>query len=205
LFSNFLLDPSTRFVQPTSRTTIDKDSRGQNKGLTPPSPKSLTTDLNKSFVINTNEQDSPSDVNDPIYGNIQSLQRIKKQENIIENEGDLIEHDLLSLVEEEQQRDIPPALPTKRRAATINTLTTTQDTNNLDVNIEPTVKLVHPGKDRPRRSNVRRPIKRSANGATNDSSSDDGLLTDDNSQGDILPKSTNEIEINPQTSESSPS
>jgi len=161
--------------------------------------------LNKSFVINTNEQDSPSDVNDPIYGNIQSLQRIKKQENIIENEGDLIEHDLLSLVEEEQQRDIPPALPTKRRAATINTLTTTQDTNNLDVNIEPTVKLVHPGKDRPRRSNVRRPIKRSANGTTNDSSSDDGLLTDDNSQGDILPKSTNEIEINPQTSESSPS
>jgi hypothetical protein len=56
------------------------------------------------------------------------------------------------------------------------------------------------GKDRPRRANVRRPIKRSGNGALNDSSSDGGLLTDENddtSQGDILPKSTSEIQTNP--------
>jgi len=53
-------------------------------------------------------------------------------------------------------------------------------------------------KDRPRRTNVRRPIKRSANGTTNDSSSDGGLLTDendDNSIGDILPTSPSELQI----------
>jgi hypothetical protein len=63
------------------------------------------------------------------------------------------------------------------------------------------------GKDRPRRTNVRRPIKRSTNGATNDSSSDGGLLTDendDNSQGDILPKSTNEIQNDLPTNELPP-
>jgi hypothetical protein len=52
------------------------------------------------------------------------------------------------------------------------------------------------GKDRPRRTNVRRPIKRSTDGTLNDSSSDGGLLTDENddtSQGDILPKTPNEI------------
>jgi hypothetical protein len=62
-------------------------------------------------------------------------------------------------------------------------------------------------KDRPRRTNVRRPIKRSIDGTLNDSSSDGGLLTDENddtSQGDILPKTPNEVTLSfdPQTSES---
>jgi len=62
-------------------------------------------------------------------------------------------------------------------------------------------------KDRPRRTNVRRPIKRSTDGTLNDSSSDGGLLTDENddtSQGDILPKTPNEVTLSfdPQTSES---
>jgi len=142
----FLLDPSPKNL----RSTIDKDSRllssTQNKGPTPPSPKPLTTDLRKTPFNNTNERDST----DPIYGNVQVSQRNKKKEIRIEDEGDLIEHEILNLVEEEQQRDIPPALPVKKRAQTITTITTTKEdnhNNNLDVNIEPTTKLIHPGKN----------------------------------------------------------
>ncbi|CAF4355378.1 unnamed protein product, partial [Rotaria magnacalcarata] len=62
-----------------------------------------------------------------------------------ENEGDLIEHDLLDLVEQEkqkeEQRNTPPALPIKTRTGS---LTATKDNNNLDFDIEPTTKLTHP-------------------------------------------------------------
>jgi hypothetical protein len=54
------------------------------------------------------------------------------------------------------------------------------------------------GKDRPRRANVRRPLKRSTNGTINDSSSDGGLLTDDNDDNSIednLSKSNSEMQI----------
>jgi hypothetical protein len=175
----------------------------------------MATVLRKSLLVNTHEQES-----DPIYGNVHVSQRTIAKELPIEDEGDLIEHDLLNLVEQEQQkeeqqqRNTPPALPIKQRTVMTTAFTTVQD-NNFDVDIEPTLKLVHPGKDRPRRTNVRRPIKRSANGTTNDSSSDGGLLTDendDNSIGDILPTSPSELQItsslstiDPPASESPPS
>ncbi|CAF0976859.1 unnamed protein product [Rotaria sordida] len=207
-----IIDSSPKSTQSTNRlltTTI------QNKGPIPISPKPETSAWRKSLLVNTHEQESTSTLTDPIYGNVQISQQTIKKELSLENEGDLIEHDLLDLVEQEkqkeqqqqqQQRNTPPALPIKKRA----TISITNKDNNLDVDIEPSMKLVHPGKDRPRRTNVRRPLKRNVNVTTNDSSSDGGLLTDDNddnSTEDILPKSTSEIQINsslsiePQTNE----
>lgn len=70
--------------------------------------------------------------------------RVKKKEVSIDDEGDLIEHDLLDLVEQEQQkeeqRNTPPALPVKQRAAAANA-----SDHSLDLSIESTIKLAHPG------------------------------------------------------------
>jgi hypothetical protein len=212
---NFISDSSPKVSRSTIRTTHDKDhplsSSTQNKGVPPSPPKPSTTNWRRSLLVNPNEQESNSTI-DPIYGNVHVSQRIKKKELSIDDEAGLIEHDLLNLVEQEQKKEeqnTPPALPIKKRAAT----TTTVPDNPLDVEIEPTMKLVHPGKDRPRRANVRPPVKRSANGSTNDSSSDGGLLTDendDNSTGDTRSKPTSEILMNsssfvdPQTNELPP-
>lgn len=46
------------------------------------------------------------------------------------------------------------------------------------------------GKDRPRPTNRKAPVKRGTNGNSNDSSSDGGLDNDDNSLGDVPPTST---------------
>ena len=62
---------------------------------------------------------------------------MKNKEVPIEDEGDLIEHELLDLVEQEQ-RTIPPVIPTKKRMAP------TVQEHNLDVDVEPTTKLIHP-------------------------------------------------------------
>ena len=73
--------------------------------------------------------------------------RVKKKEVSIDDEGDLIEHDLLDLVEQEQQkeeqRNTPPALPVKQRAAVANA-----SDHSLDLSIESTSKLAHPGQCR---------------------------------------------------------
>ncbi|CAF3341597.1 unnamed protein product [Rotaria sp. Silwood1] len=211
-----IIDSSPKSIQLINRTTNDKDNRLlpttiQNKGPISISPKPGTSAWRKSLLVNTHEQESTSILTDPIYGNVQISQQTAKKELSLEDEGDLIEHDLLDLVEQEKQKEqqqlnTPPALPIKKRA----TISTTIKENNLDIDIEPTMKLAHPGKDRPRRANVRPPIKRSTNITTNDSSSDGGLLTDDNddnSTEDTLPKSTSEMQINsslsiePQTNE----
>ncbi|CAF0872120.1 unnamed protein product [Adineta steineri] len=202
-------DPSPKSTRSLARNINEKDNRlttstQNNKGPTPASPKPLASDWRKSLLVNTTDQEPMSSIIDPIYGNVHVSQQIKTKELSIEDEGDLIEHDLLDLVEQEQQKeqqkDIPPALPAKKRTVTSTSITPVQD-NNFDVAIEPTVKLVHPGKDRPRRSNVRRPVKRSTNGTTHDnSSSDGGLLTDDNddnSIGDIHLQASSEPQINP--------
>ncbi len=144
-------DPSPKPLRSTGRTTLDKDQRvtptPQSKGPILASPKSLATDLHKPIFSGANDEESSSNVNDPIYGNVQGGQRTKKKETYSEDEGDSIEHDLLKLVQEEQQRDLPPELPMKRRAATTSEVTTIHEhNNNLDVNIGPTMKLVHPGK-----------------------------------------------------------
>ncbi|UJR27563.1 hypothetical protein I4U23_008845 [Adineta vaga] len=182
-----ITDPSPKSSRGALRTVNDSDHRIQtpvptNKGPIPVSPKPSTIPAwRKSMLVNTTDPETVSTISESIYGNVHVSQRLKTKQSSVEDEGDLIEHDLLDLVKQEEQKeqlkDAPPELPVKKRTATT---TSNGQESSLDVDIEPTVKLVHPGKDRPRRANVRRPIKRSANSANNDSSSDGGLLTDDN-------------------------
>lgn len=187
---------------------MDIDTVSDCQSLSDPSPKRLASSSRSSLdknqptlpilPVSSNEEQLPSTPHDPIYGNVQTRQLILKQDSSIDDEGDLIEHDLLNLVHEEEEKDLPPALPIKRRALTSAAiLTTTPDSssNHLDVHIDPNAKLVHPGKDRPRRANIRRPIKRSGNGASNDNSFEGGLFTDENddvTQSDLFPKASNE-------------
>ena len=139
----FLDESSSKLIRSTARTMNDRDhSILQNKGSIPTSPKSSATTWRKSFFNNTIEQDSNSSLTDPIYGNVNVTKEILKKELSSEDEGNLIEHDLLDLVEKEQQKDIPPALPMKKRTATI-----IGKDDNLDVNIEPMMKLAHLGND----------------------------------------------------------
>jgi hypothetical protein len=62
----------------------------------------------------------------------------------MDDEGDLIEHEILNLVEQEQlkeqQRNTPPALPVKKKT----TAPIVQD-NNLDIELESATRLAHPG------------------------------------------------------------
>ncbi|CAF0821938.1 unnamed protein product [Adineta ricciae] len=199
-----LRDPSPKSNRAVARVPNEPEHRipaaiQNNKGPVPTSPKPATPAWRKSMLVNTADPETMSTVSETIYGNVHISQRLKTNESSIEDEGDLIEHDLLDIVKEEEQKeqmkDTPPALPVKKRTAT--TASNGQE-NNLDVDIESTPKLVHPGKDRPRRANVRRPIKRSLNGANNDNSSDGGLLTDDNddtSVTDLPIQSPNEVTI----------
>lgn len=147
---NIILDPSPKPL----RSNPDKDSSllstTQTKGSKPASPKPLTPELRKSLINNANERDSLSIITDPIYSNVQLSPAGNKQDDISnDNEGDLIEHDILSLVAEEQKRDSPPSLPVKKR--TVIPIPTIPDNNhntsNLDIHIEPTPKLVHAGKN----------------------------------------------------------
>jgi hypothetical protein len=122
----------------------------QTKCPPPSPPKPSTSNWRKSLLINPDEQESISTDTDPIYGNVHVSQRIKKKEISIDDEADLIEHDLLDLVEQEQkkeQQNTPPELPIKKRAGTTTAITTIQE-NTLDVEIEPTMKLAHPGNNK---------------------------------------------------------
>jgi hypothetical protein len=137
------LDPSSK---PPKSTT--KDDRllppTQNKVATPPAPTSPKpppppgVGWRRSLLVNTNEPESvPANINVPI------ATRMKNKEPSIDDEGDRIEHDLLDIVEQEQQKELqkntPPAVPMKKRVAPA-----AQD-NSLDVDIESRTKLVHPG------------------------------------------------------------
>ncbi len=92
------------------------------------------------MLVNTNEppESVPANINVPI------ATRMKNKEPQIEDDGDRIEHDLLDIVEQEQQKErqknTPPAVPMKKRVAP----PAAQD-NSLDVDIESKTKLVHPG------------------------------------------------------------
>ncbi|CAF4713598.1 unnamed protein product, partial [Rotaria sp. Silwood1] len=183
---------------PKTPRSSSKDNRlltsSSNKPPAPPSPKSSSTaERHRSLLLNTDEQESISPDPSPVYKNFPILNRTRKQEIPLEDEADRIEHDLLDLVEEErrkdQQRNTPPMVPPKKR------LTLPAQDNHLDIELEPTTKLVHLGKDRPRRGNVRRPVKRSTDGVSHDSSSDGGLDNDDNSIEDIPSTSTTETLI----------
>ncbi len=108
----------------------------------PPSPKPPPASR-RSVLVNTTEQDTIPINPDPIYNNVPNLNRVNKTEIPVEDEGDLIENEILGIVEQEQlkeqQRNTPPALPAKKRTAPI------VQENNLDIEIEPVAKLVHPG------------------------------------------------------------
>ncbi|CAF0852401.1 unnamed protein product [Adineta ricciae] len=183
-----LTDPSPKPVK-----AMLKDDRlsgaAQNKGPTLPAPTSPKPPppgigWRRSVLVNTNESETAPTA-DAIYNNVPVATRLTKNDTPTEDEGDLIEHDLLDLVEQEQQKDLqkntPPAIPAKKRLAPV-----AQD-NSLDIDVESSIKLVHPGKDRPRRANIKPPVKRGTNGAAQDSSSDGGLDNDDNSIGDTPP------------------
>jgi hypothetical protein len=143
------LDPSPKMTRSTTKENRLLTAT-QSKGPTPPAPLSpkppSAAGWRRSLLINSNEQESvPITTTDPIYSNVSTSGRNKKNEIAVEDEGDLIEHDLLDLVEQEQQkeqqqqqRNIPPAIPAKKRMAPV------VQENNLDVDVEPTTKLAHP-------------------------------------------------------------
>ena len=118
-----------------------------------------------------------------IYSNVSTVQQ---NESPIINEGDEIEHDLLSLVEEEEQKDkAPPPLPEKKRASVITNVTP------VDLNIEPTTKLTHFGKDRPRRQNIQRPKKK----PTDTNIFGDESVSEENNETNLEPPSTPYVRI----------
>ncbi|CAF1992841.1 unnamed protein product [Rotaria magnacalcarata] len=185
---------STEYVtnpSPKASKSASKDNRllvnTQSKNPTPPlatSPKpSSNANHRRTVLVTANEQEY-----NPVYDNFPVINRTKKQDNSFENEGDRIENDLLDLVKQEQEREhkrnMPPTVPNKKR------MTLLGQEDNLEV--EPTAKLVHLAKDRPRRGNVRPPVRKTTDGVSPDSSSDGGLDNDDNSLGDVLPTSTTE-------------
>lgn len=93
------------------------------------------------LVDNNTEPDTTPIRSDGIYNNVN---RTKKDEISQDDEGESIEHEILDIVQQEQLKDQqrntpPPPLPIKKRSAPI-----VQD-NNLDIELEPTTKLIHPG------------------------------------------------------------
>lgn len=115
----------------------------------PISPKPTGSNWRKSAIVNPIEKETTQIGDDPIYGNVTVAQPSLKKESSTEDEGDRIEHDLLDLVEQEkmkeQQKSSPPALPIKTRGLVS---TSAVKEPNLDFDIEPTTKLVHPSKNR---------------------------------------------------------
>ncbi|CAF3836161.1 unnamed protein product [Rotaria sordida] len=193
--NEYLADPPPKTPRSTSRDNRLLPSTS-NKVPPPTSPKqSSASNRHRSVLNSTNESEPISTNTNPIYNNFSNLNRTSKQDISLEDEANRIEHDLLDIVEQERQKDqqknIPPNIPAKKR------LTSSAQDDPLDIDLEPTTRLVHLGKDRPRRDNVRRPVKRT-DGTSHDSSSDGGLDNDDNSIGDIPPTSTIETSnINP--------
>lgn len=149
--SLFFIDPSPKSIRAAVRVSNESDHRilapaQNNTGPVPTSPKPTIPAWRKSMLINTADPETVSTVSETIYGNVHISQRLKTKEPSVEDEGDLIEHDLLDIVKEEEQKeqmkDTPPALPAKKRTATTSS---NGQENNLDIAIEPTPKLVHPG------------------------------------------------------------
>lgn len=101
----------------------------------------------------------------------------KKDVPVMEDEGDLIAHEILDIVEQEQLKDQQKTL----------------EEHNLDISIDQTNKLNHLGKSRPRPANRQPRARRLTNGATHDSSSDGGLDNDENSLTENLQSQTTEL------------
>ena len=141
-----IIDPSPKAARSITRLTQELESRvlaaNSKSNVIPSSPKPSVNLARQSQLINQTEIESNPISSDTIYSNVSVALRAKKKDLSVDDEADLIEHDLLDLVEQEQQKDeqktIPPALPAKIRAPT-------SDSTGLDFHIEPTTKLKHPG------------------------------------------------------------
>lgn len=166
-----------------------------SKAPTSPKPPPPPACYRRSVLSNSNEQE-PTLINS-------DSNRINKKEAHIEDEGDQIEHEILDIVEQEelkeQHRNTPPALPEKKR------LTQIIPDNNLDIELDPTNKLVHPGKFRVRPTKRQPPARRGTNGGSHDSSSDGGLDNDDDVPVDVSSTATSEtVPADPPTMELPP-
>lgn len=136
-----LIDPSPKTARSISRFTQELESRvlaTNSKSLANSSSLSQT----RQFLLNNpTENETIPNSSDTIYSNVAVSLRPKKKDFSIDDEADLIEHDLLDLVEQEQQKDEqihhPPALPAKLRPPI-------SDSTWFDIPIEPTMKLNHP-------------------------------------------------------------
>lgn len=137
-----------------------------SKLATSPRPPPPPVGWRRSVLLNSNEQES--DGSSP-----------NKKELHLEDEGDLIEHEILDIVEQEQLKD--QQKPSSR----------TGNEHHLDLDVEQTNKLSHLGKSRPRPTNRQPRAKRPTNGGSHDSSSDGGLDNDDTSVTESAPP-TNE-------------
>ncbi len=126
---------SISWISDSSSKTNRALSATQSKGPVSPKPHPSAAGWRRTPLVNANEQES-----DPIYNNVN---RTNKKEVHTEDEGDLIEHEILDIVEQEelkeQHRNTPPSLPGKKRTTPI------AQEGNIDIEIDPTNKLVHPG------------------------------------------------------------
>lgn len=123
-----------------------------------------------SWRRSTLEVDVPLKPLESVYTNAPSVGGSKTNEisSPVEDDGESIVKDLLNIVQQEEKKD-------RQRSGSA-----TQEQHNLDVDVETTAKLVHPGKDRPRRANVSRPARRGTNeGISRENSSDGGLDIDE--------------------------
>lgn len=134
------------------------------------------------MLYQSNEPEIPPKPSESVYSNVPVISGSKKSETPTEDDGESIANDLLDIVQQEEKRDqqqqqrtaaVPPPIPAKLRS-----VSSTQEPS-LDIEVEPSTKLIHPAKDRPRRANISRPARRGTNGASQDSSSDGGLDIDE--------------------------
>ena len=100
-----------------------------------------------------------------------------KKDVFEEDEGDLIAHEILDIVEQEQLKDQQK----------------NHEEHNLDINIDQTNKLNHLGKSRPRPANRQPRARRATNGGTTRDSSSDGGLDNDEASLPENPPTTNDL------------
>lgn len=149
---------------PTKETRLL--SSNPSKTTAPTSPKPPVANWRRSTL----EVDVPLKPLESVYSNAPFVSGSKTNEvsSPVEDDGDSIANDLLNIVQQEEKKD-------RQRSGSA-----TQEQHHLDIEVETTAKLVHPGKDRPRRANVSRPARRGTNGGiSHDSSSDGGLDIDE--------------------------
>lgn len=160
--SFLFLEPSPR----PNRLVPNAASKAPTSPKPPPPPASYR----RSVLVNSAEQE-PALINSDSHRNY-------RREVPMEDEGDQIEHEILDIVEQEelkeQHRNTPPAVPEKKRPVFGGT-----PDNNLNLEVDSTNKLVHPGKFRARPARRQPRARRGTNGGTHDSSSDGGLDDDD--------------------------